>query len=106
MQGKYFLFIERSNQLHRELAPIQVWLIYMLNNFSYIPGKVLGVILVAVYMVAKGRHLLRSGTAMKTAIQKLMQPTVRRLVCSTSLMFLTNSIFVFRATVRVPAKTS
>lgn len=50
----------------------------MLNNYSYIPGKVLGVILVAVYMVAKGRHLLRSGTAMKTAIQKLMQPTVRR----------------------------
>ena len=32
-RGKYFLFVERSSQLHRELAPIQVNY-YFLKMFS------------------------------------------------------------------------
>ncbi len=78
IQGKHFLFIERTSQLHRELVPIQMWLVYLLNGYERIPGKVMGVILVAVYMVFKGRSLIARGKAFKTACEKLMQSRVRR----------------------------
>lgn len=72
-RGKYFLFLERCSQLHRELVPIQLWLIYLLNGYERIPGKVMGVILVAVYMVFKGKSLIARGRAFKVACEKLMQ---------------------------------
>ena len=75
-QGKYFLFLERCSQLHRELVPIQLWLIYLLNGYDRIPGKVMGVILVAVYMVFKGKSLIARGKAFKVACEKLMQSRV------------------------------
>ena len=77
-QGKYFLFLERCSQLHRELVPIQLWLIYLLNGYDRIPGKVMGVILVAVYMVFKGKSLITRGRAFKVACEKLMQSRVSR----------------------------
>ena len=44
MQGKYYLFLERTSQLHRELAPLQPWLMYLLNSkgegAGSIPNKV------------------------------------------------------------------
>jgi hypothetical protein len=75
-QGKYFLFLERVSQLHRELVPIQMWLIYLLNGYERIPGKVMGVILVAVYMVFKGKSLIARGKAFRTACEKLIQSRV------------------------------
>ncbi len=42
--------------------------------------KVLGVILVACYMVTKGKMLLRSGKATRIAISKLLQITVRKTI--------------------------
>ncbi|XP_059090529.1 RING finger and transmembrane domain-containing protein 2-like [Tigriopus californicus] len=72
-RGKYFLFIERTSQIHRELAPIHIWLLFLLNGYERIPGKVLGVIMVAVYMVAKGKLLLKSARCWKQAIHKILQ---------------------------------
>lgn len=56
---------------------VQVWLVYLLNG-EKLPGKVLAVILVAAYMVAKGKFLLRSAKAMKLAAEKMWQATVRK----------------------------
>ena len=56
--------------------PIQLWLIYLLNGYDRIPGKVMGVILVAVYMVFKGKSLIARGRAFKVACEKLMQSRV------------------------------
>jgi uncharacterized membrane protein YecN with MAPEG domain len=46
-RGKYYLFIEVTSQLHRQLAPLQPWLIYLLQSngegAGSIPNKVLGV---------------------------------------------------------------
>ena len=80
--------MERFFQLYRELAPIQVWLIYLLNGYEKIPGKVLGVILVAAYMVAKGKFLLRSAKAMKQAAETVCQATVRDRMCACDLFFI------------------
>ncbi|KAK7595576.1 hypothetical protein V9T40_013401 [Parthenolecanium corni] len=56
-RGKWFLFIEASSQLFRNMLPIQAWLHYLLQ--SYIgPHKVIGVFLSAAYMVSKGNLLL------------------------------------------------
>ena len=74
-RGKFFLVIERVNQFHRELAPIQPWLVYLLNSYENTPGKVVGVLLVAVYMVNKGKFILSSAKSMKASLEKLMQTT-------------------------------
>jgi hypothetical protein len=50
--------------------------VYLLNGYDRIPGKVVGVILVAAYMVCKGKFLLTSAKGLKVAITKLMQNTV------------------------------
>jgi len=73
--GNYFLFIELTSQLHRTLVPIPVWLFYLLDHNDRIPAKVLGVILTAAYMVFKGKSILKTALAWKTAASKLMQST-------------------------------
>jgi hypothetical protein len=75
-QGNYFLFIEMSNQLHRTLVPIPVWLFYLLENSDRLPSKVLGVFLVAAYMVFKGKSILKTALAWKLAASKLLESTV------------------------------
>jgi len=74
-RGNYFLFIELTSQLHRTLVPIPVWLFYLLDHNDRIPAKVLGVILTAAYMVFKGKSILKTALAWKTAASKLMQST-------------------------------
>ena len=76
MQGNYFLFVEMTNQLHRALVPIPVWLFYLLDGHDKIPSKVVGVILTAAYMVFKGKSILKSALAWKIAASKLWQSTV------------------------------
>ena len=43
-RGKYYLFLEVTSQLHRQLAPLQPWLMYLLNSkgegAGSIPNKV------------------------------------------------------------------
>merc|ERR1719319_831513 len=78
-RGKYYLFIEVTSQLHRQLAPLQPWLMYLLNSkgdgAGSIPNKVLGVFLTAAYMVVKGKIFVKSIKSFKEACIKLMQST-------------------------------
>ena len=75
-QGNYFLFIELSSQLHRTLLPIPVWIYYLMDNTEKIPSKILGVILIAAYMVFKGKSIMTQFVACKSAAAKLLQSTV------------------------------
>jgi len=78
-RGKYYLFLEVTSQLHRQLAPLQPWLMYLLNSkgdgAGSIPNKVLGVFLTAAYMVVKGKIFVKSIKSFKEACIKLMQST-------------------------------
>jgi len=92
-RGNCFLFIEMSSQMHRSLVPIQVWLTYLLegglpgaNSEKRIPSKVIGVILTAMYMVIKGKLIMKDAMAWKIAasrfwqnIQYGMNPTIEDL---------------------------
>lgn len=92
-RGNCFLFIEMSSQMHRSLVPIQVWLTYLLEgglpgttSGRRIPSKVIGVILTAMYMVVKGKLILKDAMAWKIAasrfwqnIQYGMNPTIEDL---------------------------
>jgi len=79
-RGKYYLFFEVTSQLHRQLAPLQPWLMYLLAakddaGPGGIPNKVLGVFLTAAYMVVKGRIFMRALKLWRTAFYKLLQST-------------------------------
>jgi len=78
-RGKYYLFIEVTSQLHRQLAPIQPWLMYLLHapgeGPSSIPYKLLGVFLTAAYMVVKGKSFLKAVELWRVALHKLLQAT-------------------------------
>jgi len=78
-RGKYYLFIEVTSQLHRQLAPIQPWLMYLLHakgeGPSSIPYKLLGVFLTAAYMVVKGKSLVKALELWRVALHKLMSST-------------------------------
>lgn len=51
-RGKIYLMTESLSQLYRSAAPIQPWLIFLFESYSG-SEKIVGVILSAVYMVAK-----------------------------------------------------
>ena len=78
-RGKYYLFLEVTSQLHRQLAPLQPWLMYLLNSKGEgaggIPNKVLGVFLTAAYMVVKGKIFVKAIKLWREAAAKLMQST-------------------------------
>eukprot|EP00093_Oithona_nana_P006849 06849.XXX_321748_327244_1 [CDS] Oithona nana genome sequencing. len=74
-RGNYFLFIELASQLHRTLLPIPVWIYYLMDNTEKIPSKILGVILIAAYMVFKGKSIMTQFVACKSAAAKLLQST-------------------------------
>ncbi|XP_023347262.1 RING finger and transmembrane domain-containing protein 2 isoform X2 [Eurytemora carolleeae] len=78
-RGKFYLFVEVTSQLHRQLAPIQPWLMYLLHDKaegpSSIPNKVLGVFLTAGYMVVKGKALMKAIKLCKGAFHKVLQST-------------------------------
>lgn len=68
-----------TSQLHRQLAPLQPWLMYLLNSkgdgASSIPDKVLGVFLTAAYMVVKGKIFVKAVKLWRDAFYKLLQST-------------------------------
>ena len=69
--------------MHRSLVPIQVWLTYLLegglpgaNSEKRIPSKVIGVILTAMYMVIKGKLIMKDAMAWKIAASRFWQNIV------------------------------
>ena len=85
--------------------PIPVWLFYLLDHNDRIPSKVLGVMLTAAYMVFKGKAILGTSLAWKSAATKLLQSTVSKNLKKKSLsyrVFKTN-YFDFRDTEKVQA---
>eukprot|EP00092_Neocalanus_flemingeri_P069039 GFUD01084508.1.p1 GENE.GFUD01084508.1~~GFUD01084508.1.p1 ORF type:complete len:474 (-),score=124.98 GFUD01084508.1:140-1561(-) len=78
-RGKYYLFFEVTSQLHRQLAPLQPWLMYLLHSkgegAGSIPNKVLGVFLTAAYMVVKGKIFMKAIKLWRAAFYKLLQST-------------------------------
>ena len=68
-----------TSQLHRQLAPLQPWLMYLLHSkgegAGSIPNKVLGVFLTAAYMVVKGKIFMKAIKLWRTAFYKLLQST-------------------------------
>lgn len=79
LQGKWFLFMEASSQLFRNMLPIQTWLHYLLQ--SYIgPHKVIGVFLSAAYMVSKGNLLLGALKLWWMSLIKVVRNVVRTII--------------------------
>lgn len=66
---------ESLSQLYRAAAPIQPWLIFLFESYSG-SEKIVGVILSAVYMVAKSSDLLDRIKFCKRSVIKLLQKTV------------------------------
>ena len=67
--------------------PIPVWLFYLLDHNDRIPSKVLGVMLTAAYMVFKGKAILGTSLAWKSAATKLLQSTVSKNLKKKSLSY-------------------
>lgn len=68
--------MESISQLYRALSPIQLWLVYLIDSYQG-TEKIMGVILSAAYMVAKGADLLQRAKFCKVSAVKLLQKTVR-----------------------------
>lgn len=73
-RGKIYLMAESLSQLYRAAAPIQPWLIFLFESYSG-SEKIVGVILSAVYMVAKSSDLLDRIKFCKRSVIKLLQKT-------------------------------
>lgn len=71
-RGRIYLMAESVSQLYRALAPIQPWLVYLMDSYQG-SEKVMGVILSAAYMVAKGTDLLNRAKFCKKSFIKLLQ---------------------------------
>ncbi|KFM79573.1 RING finger and transmembrane domain-containing protein 2, partial [Stegodyphus mimosarum] len=71
-KGKYYLFIERTSQLYRTLAPMQHWLYFFSESYSG-PSKVFGVILSAAYLIFKCKSILRKAKLWKKTLIQVIQ---------------------------------
>lgn len=74
-QGRVYLLIEAFSQLYRALVPIQLWLKYLLDSYEG-TEKIMGVILSAAYIVAKGSDILQRVKFLKRSFIKFLQKTV------------------------------
>jgi len=73
-RGRVYLLIEAISQLYRALVPIQLWLIYLLESYKG-TEKIMGVILSAAYIVAKGSDILQRVKFLKRSFIKFLQKT-------------------------------
>uniref|UniRef100_A0A182Q3L3 RING-type domain-containing protein n=1 Tax=Anopheles farauti TaxID=69004 RepID=A0A182Q3L3_9DIPT len=73
-RGKVYLMIESLSQLYRAAAPIQPWLIFLFESYSG-SEKMVGVILSAVYLLAKFTDLLDRFKFCRRSFIKLLQKT-------------------------------
>lgn len=69
--------IESISQLYRAIVPIQPWLMYLLESYEG-TEKIMGVILSAAYMVAKGSDILQRVKFLKKSAVKFLQKTVSK----------------------------
>jgi hypothetical protein len=74
-QGKYYLFLEVTSQLYRSLPPIVPWLYYLLESYQG-HEQIIGGILSAAYMVAKGTEIVKRAKRWLGAFRKLLQDVV------------------------------
>ncbi|KAG1657878.1 RING finger and transmembrane domain-containing protein 2 [Nymphon striatum] len=72
-KGKYYLFLERTSQLYRLIAPIQPWVCYLTEQYEG-NEKLFSVLLSAIYIIFKANPLLKQLRAWKIAICKLLEP--------------------------------
>ena len=98
--GKYYLFLEVTSQLHRQLAPLQPWLMYLLNSngdggggAGSIPNKVLSVFLTAAYMVLKSKIFVKALRSWKDAYSKLLQST--RYITASSIQYVVMVMYMY-----------
>ncbi|CAO1379701.1 unnamed protein product [Diamesa serratosioi] len=73
-RGRVYLMIESISQLYRAIVPIQPWLMYLLESYEG-TEKIMGVILSAAYMVAKGSDILQRVKFLKKSAVKFLQKT-------------------------------
>ncbi|XP_070508523.1 RING finger and transmembrane domain-containing protein 2 [Chironomus tepperi] len=73
-RGRVYLLIEAFSQLYRALVPIQLWLTFLLESYKG-TEKIMGVILSAAYIVAKGSDLLQRIKFLKRSFIKFLQKT-------------------------------
>ncbi|KAG5681519.1 hypothetical protein PVAND_010945 [Polypedilum vanderplanki] len=73
-RGRVYLLIEAFSQLYRSLCPIQLWLSFLLESYKG-TEKIMGVILSAAYIVAKGNDLLQRIKFLKRSFIKFLQKT-------------------------------
>ncbi|GAB0088291.1 uncharacterized protein DMENIID0001_026860 [Sergentomyia squamirostris] len=71
-RGRVYLMTEAVSQLYRAIAPIQPWLIFLLESYTGYE-KIVGVIFSAGYMAAKGGDLLARAKFVKRSFVKLLQ---------------------------------
>lgn len=70
-----YLFLEALSQFYRSLLPIQLWIWFLLDSYQG-AERVMGVLLAAAYMLAKGADLAHRLKLIKTACHKLFQNVV------------------------------
>ena len=110
-RGKYYLFLEVTSQLHRQLAPLQPWLMYLLNSngdgggAGSIPNKVLGVFLTAAYMVVKGKIFVKALKSWKDACNKLLQSTRYITINCNHSINISETFSLYAGTGKLPVKT-
>ncbi|XP_037025959.1 RING finger and transmembrane domain-containing protein 2 [Bradysia coprophila] len=71
-RGRIFLMTEAISQFCRGLAPIQPWLVFLLDSYSG-SEKIIGVVFAAAYMVAKGSDLVQTAMFVKRAFIELLK---------------------------------
>lgn len=69
-RGRVFLMTEAISQLWRGIAPIQPWLMYLLDAYTGYE-KLLGVVFSAAYVVAKGSDLVQTVLLIRRAFTEL-----------------------------------
>lgn len=82
-KGKYYLFLERSSQLYRTIAPMQHWLYFFSESYSG-PSKVFGVILSAAYLIFKCKSIVKKVKLWKETLIKVIQSKTYGVTPSTS----------------------
>lgn len=71
-KGKYYLFIERTSQLYRTIAPMQHWLYFFSESYLG-PSKVFGVILSAAYLIFKCKSIVQKAKLWNQTLIKIIQ---------------------------------
>jgi hypothetical protein len=67
-KGKYYMLLEMLSQTYRSLVPIMPWVYFLLDDKH--GGQWFSIVLLVVYAICKGYHLLVKGRELRTAFAK------------------------------------